>query len=184
MIVLGRISLISVIVLLGWISFVAEPLQTQYSTVVNLALVILLLFSLFVHKESWQQLFFEKEDLLLWVYLLIIICGIFVAQDYKTALKWFYIFFIPIPIVYLLIKNEFCEENRGILIKCICFFGCILALVGLVEFISQKNFIYEYLIANPYYHRFIYFQPRIMSTLLHPAVLGSYFVACLPFSFF
>lgn len=184
MILLRRISLISVIVLLGWISFVAEPLQTQYSTVVNLALLILLLFSLFVHKESWQQLFFEKEDLLLGVYLLIIICGIFVAQDYKIALKWLYRFFITIPILYLLIKNEFCEENRGILIKCICFFGCILVLVGLVEFIFRKNFIYEYLIVNPYYYRFIYFQPRIMSTLLHPAVLGSYFVACLPFSFF
>lgn len=180
-----RFPLIGIIVLLWWISFIPETVQFQYRNIVKYTLGILLLLSILAHKTQLRHLLFEKQDILLWLYLLTVVaCGIFFAKERLISLGWFYRFFLPIPFLYLLIKNETNEINGLVIAKSLCFFGCVVTLIGLVEFTFRKNLIYEYLIYNPYYYRFLYSQPRLMSTLLHPAALGSYLIVCLAFSFF
>ena len=78
-------------------------------------------------------------------------------------------------------KSEFTFENRWFIVKSICFFSALVALYGILEWTFHKNPIYEYFVPNAYYCVFL--GRRAMSTQYHPAALGSYLMACLPFSF-
>ena len=66
----------------------------------------------------------------------------------------------------------------------ICICVVLVALIGLMELYFGKNVLYEKFIDNFFYERYIKFNPRPMSTQLNPAVLGSYLLGCLPFSFY
>jgi O-antigen ligase len=57
-------------------------------------------------------------------------------------------------------------------------------LIGFAELYFGRNILYEYLMVNPYYLRYVGANSRMMSTQLNPAVMGSYLVACLPFCFY
>lgn len=178
-----KIPLIGIVVLLWWISFAPEPVQFRYRNITNCALAILLFISIIAQKGHLRRLLLEKQDILLWVYLLIVvICGIFFAKKRLIALDWFYRVILPGPFLYLLIKNEINKVNGLVIARSLCIFGTMVALLGIAEFIFRKNTIYEYLVFNPYYYRYLH-RWRIMSTQMHPAVLGTYFVACLPWLF-
>jgi len=179
-----RIPLIGIIALLWWVSFVPEPVQLQYRNITSAALVILLFISIFAQKSRLRRLLFEKQDILLWLYLLaVIICGVFLAKERYQSLIWFYRVILPVPFLYLLAKNEINKMSGSLIAKSLCLFSSIVALIGLAEFIFRGNFIYDYFTYNPYYYRFLYLQHRMMTTLVHPAVAGSYLLVSLPFSF-
>jgi len=70
------------------------------------------------------------------------------------------------------------------IIKGLCYFCSIIALLGILEFIFKTNIIYSYTdIGLELSYRWM-FPSRIKVTHLHPVVLGSYFVICLPFCFY
>ncbi|MCX6723470.1 MAG: O-antigen ligase family protein [Candidatus Staskawiczbacteria bacterium] len=49
--------------------------------------------------------------------------------------------------------------------------------------ILKSNIIYERFVNNYFYGRFIA-QGRMMSTLMHPNILGAYFIGCIPLAFY
>ena len=175
------INLSGIILLLGWISFVPQPLQVHWQILVRFLLIILLGLSI-IRKLPSIKLIFNKEDIPLWIFMLCMLAGVFSAENLKVAMKQYLDLFIPLFLLYYLMKLGFAPENRRPIVKTICLFSAIVALLGILEWLFHKNPIYEYFdLFDLYYRAFL--GSRAMSTQTHPAVLGSYLVACLPFSF-
>lgn len=175
-----RIILIFFIFLfLAWISLFDQTLQLKYKDITLLGLCIFCVLS-FMYKGQFK---FSKVDLALFVYLFIVTLTIPFSENKPAALYWYRLYILPIPLIYLAVRNL---GEKFILPIALGIFVCssIIALFGLFEIIFRRNIIYEFWVENQYYHRFIQDTPRIMSTLMHPTVFGSYLLGCLPFSFF
>ncbi len=108
--------------------------------------------------------------------------AVFFAENFKIAMKQYLDLFIPLFLLYYLMKSEFSPQNRWPIVRSICLFSAIVALFGILELIFHRNPIYEYHYPFDLYYR-VFIGKRAMSTQSHPAVLGTYLVACLPFSF-
>lgn len=178
---LSRIILIFFIFLfIAWISFFGQTLQLRYKNITLVFLCIFFVTSLFYKKKMK----FLNVDLALFIYLGTVTLTMFFSENRSVALEWYCIYILPIPLVYLAMRNL--DKNfippiaKGIFI----FSSCVV-LFGTLEVIFRKNIIYEFWVENPFYYRFIsYESSRIMSTLMHPTIFGSYLVGCLPFFFY
>ena len=168
------------IIFLAWISFFPEPVQGHYLIFVRLFLGTLLIISI-IRKGPRSRLIFTKGDAALWIFSLSMLGGVFFAENLKIAVRQYLDLFIPLFLLYYLVKSEFIFKNRWFIAKSICFFSALVALCGILEWTFHKNPIYEYFVPNAYYRVFL--GRRAMSTQYHPAVLGSYLMVCLPFSF-
>jgi O-antigen ligase len=75
-----------------------------------------------------------------------------------------------------------CAESKMRLLfgKAMCIFAVGVTLFGLSEFIMKNNFLYMSIRQNHYFDTFI--SRRMMSTQIHPAALGTYFVSVIPVS--
>jgi len=176
-----RIILIFCIALfLAWISFFDQTLQLRFKDATLIFLCIFFVLS-FLYKK---QIKFSKIDLALFIYLSIVSLTLFSSENKSVALEWYRIYIIPIPLVYFAVRNL--DKNFiPLIIKGIFAFSTSIAIFGILEIIFHKNIIYEFWVENPYYHRFISPEPtRIMSTLMHPTIFGSFLLGCLPFSFY
>ncbi|TAN60375.1 hypothetical protein EPN16_05425 [bacterium] len=76
------------------------------------------------------------------------------------------------------------EKNKGRIALWICVCAVVTAIIGILEFYLGRNILYEIFIANPFYERYVKYQPRPMSTQFNPVILGSYVLGCLPFGLF
>lgn len=182
--ILRLLILKGIILYIGWISFIPQPIQVNYQVITRFFLLILLISSVFRKKNS-LKLLFDKSDIPLWLFLIGISINIFFTANSKTAIKQYFDLTFPLVLLYYLMKLEICSKNILYIARSICVFSAIVALFGIFECIFRKNFIYEFFIYNQYYDRYIRSSwPRPMSTQLNPAILGTYLVGCLPFSIF
>jgi len=167
----------SIIFLFFWISFFAPLVQSFWNFLFFGISVALLLAILYLDKNALKMVF-NKNELLLFLFVLAFALGIAPAQDKALAMWHLYNFIIPIPIVYFILKISFQEKRYIIAIRFICAMAFLVAFYGAIEFFIKHNFIYEKVIDNIYYAPFI--GRRMMSTQVHPAALSTYLVSVLP----
>ena len=110
--------------------------------------------------------------------------GLFLCE-YKTEAFRFYKIFVPVfGLAYFIGKNLALKDFRLVKLVIVSALAClfIVSIIGYLEILFDKNILYSY-IYNPFYNMHL---PggRMMSTLMHPSVLGAYFTITLPLSFF
>jgi len=171
------------IIFLAWISFFSEPVQGHYAIYTRSFLAGLFLLLLIRQRDI--KTFLNRYDKPLFLFLILILGGIFSAQDRGIALKTYCDISIILFFLYHITKAIFSQDgNIGIILKSICIFSLIVALFGIIEYMIGNNFIYEYMVDNLFYERYsAEFRRRPMSTQLNPAILGSFLLGCIPFGF-
>jgi len=179
---LKHFATIVIILLLVWISFFPAPIQQKY----HLATKAFLLLSFVILLVRKRTSVFKISDFPLWVFLIAIGLNVFFAQERNTAFKTYLDLAIPLFSIYYLVSADFSTESRfNILAKTICICSILVALIGIFEVLFAVNPVHKYFIKDAFYQRYtIAAIVRPMSTQYNPAPLGSYLLACLPFSFF
>ena len=165
-------------IFLAWVSFIPGTLQHRFLTVVRHTLLFSLGISLLRHKFRLKEYFFRKEDIFIWVYFAFISVGLINAVDKSMSVTLYMDIVIWGGLIYFLVKNSINEKNCKIILRFLVVFSSIVALIGIMEMLFGKNITYLF-IDNPYYEKFIR-EKRIMSTLLNPAILGTYLLVCAP----
>jgi len=166
------------IIFLAWISFIPGTLQHRYLTFARYALLFLLLISLLRHRFKAKEYFFAKEDIFIWAYFILISVGLINAVDRTMSVRLYMDIVIWGGLIYFLVKNSINEKNCKIILRFLVAFSSIVAAIGIMEMLFGKNVMY-FFIDNPFYEKFIR-EKRIMSTLLNPAILGTYLLVCAP----
>ncbi len=172
----------AIISLFGWISLFPQPIQADYHLAFKFFLIVFFIF-LLIEKKDIKSIF-SKKDWPLWLFLVSMLGGIIHADNKQLATRTYFDIALILFFVYYLARELFSSKKYAfIIIKTICIFSIVVALFGVFELVFRKNPIYEYLIYNPFYQRYINWPiiPRLMSTQFHPPILGSYLLACLPF---
>ncbi|MDD5595392.1 MAG: O-antigen ligase family protein [Candidatus Omnitrophica bacterium] len=171
-------SLFSIICLLTviWLSFLPVSIYEIFRNGIIVFLFAALLISFFARKVN-----LKIKDWLIVLFLFFFALGIVCVKDKQSALHYFIGFILPGPILYFLFKNEFAflkkKEHFFLFLMC-C--AAIVAIIGIAEFFSRKNIIYEEWISNDFFAFFNY-QNRAMSTQFVPQVFALFLGASLPF---
>jgi O-antigen ligase len=174
---------ISLMILFAWISFFPQPVQDRYCIYARVFLTIFLLI-LMLEKKNIKQLF-SLEDWPLWLFLICLAAGTVSAIDKGIAWKAYFYLTITFFLLFYIGKGLYLSNNnRETINLVICICASLVALIGILELYFGKNILYENFIANPFYERYIRFNPRLMSTQFNPTVLGSFLLGCLPFNFY
>ena len=166
------------IIFFVWIVFIPDPLQQKYKLHFELFLILFLALSVQRHKFNASKYFFAKTDLILWFYILSISMNIWFAEDKKLALAFYNYSAAAIIAVYFFIKNEVRQTIVKKAMYILVFLGLCISIYGFVEIFTKSNILYEHFISNYFYKRFI--GKRMMSTLVHPNILGAYLLVCIP----
>lgn len=167
---------------IAWISFVPEPMQFQYKGWVYFLLVLCLIAALYKHRFSISQYFFQKCDFAFWLYLLLISVNIWFGKDKKTALNFYKDFSTAAILVYFLIKNGIDARNIKKVLYFLCICAGVVSIFGIMEMFMKVNIIYEKYVNNFFYQRFL--GERMMSTLMHPNILGAYLISTAPLAYY
>lgn len=178
--ILRYLRIIFFILLFSLISFLPAPLHTQYQLPIRI-FYCLFLFILLLDKDCRQNLF-SLQDWPLWVFLVSLFAGTVNATNKSVAFDMYFYLVIALFVVFYIGKGVFLtERDRKAVIVTICICSCLVAVIGFLELFFGKNILYEGLIHNPYYERYV--GMRMMSTHLNPAVSGTYFLTTMPFIF-
>lgn len=179
---MNKIILLLVMVFIAVISFFPEPLIACYNSSLELVLALALGLSLYKNKFNLSEYFIKKNGIF-WIYLGLISINIWFAGDRLLAYGYYRYFVITAVLVYFLIKNEVRPGNIRIILHALVICAALVAMAGFLELIFRHNLIYEKFVDNYFYSRFIR-ESRMMSTMMHPNVLGSYLVALVPAAYY
>lgn len=143
----------------------------------------MLLIGLAVSVFAGRIASFGTKDFLVVLFLAILSFNLIWVKDRPAAASCFVKFVLPGPILYFLFKNEFpLSKNKKAFLALFGVFALIVAGFAVVEFILDRNLIFEKLIYNAFYLFFL-FQRRAMATQSVPQVLGVFLGALLPLFF-
>lgn len=171
------------IILFSWISFFPEPIQGRYAIYTRVYLGLLFLF--LILKKGGIRKFFHSQDWPLWFFLVCLSSGLVSAQDRKLARETYFNLAFNLFSLFYIGKAMLSEEkNKGRIALVICVCSAVAAIIGILELYFGRNILYEKFITNPFYERYVRYQPRPMSTQFNPVILGSYLLGCLPFGFY
>lgn len=182
-----RITNIKLIILyffvscLAWISFFPQSFHNKYYLYTKLVLAGFF-FLLLIRKRSIRFLL-NREDLFLWLFLGWNVVSVFFAFDGSAAWKRCIDFIIPAITLYFIFKENSRADKLNTVLYTVFLAGAIVSIIGILEFSYKRNIIYEYFFQNEYYHIYLR-QSRIMSTMMVPAVLGTYLMCCLTVSYY
>jgi O-antigen ligase len=177
---LKHVNIITVLLLFFWLSFFPAPVQEKYYLVTEVFLAFAFVILLIREGRS----IFSLDDFPLWFFLVAISINVFFAQQREISLSTYLNLAIPLFLVYYLSKEAFYSKRKFILLtKTICISSILVALGGVLESLFAFNPLYEHVIKNPYYKRYITGFVRPMSTQFNPVILGSYLLGSLPFHF-
>jgi len=169
------------IIFIAWISFFPQSVQNHcalYSKIFLVAVFLILL----IHKRGARFLF-HREDIFLWLFLGWDIFSVLFAYDKQAAWHMCADFVIPFIILYFLFKEELDFNKAGVILFVLFFSGIAVSIIGILEFIYKGNILYEHFFQNEYYRIYLS-RSRIMSTMMVPAVLGTYLMCCLTVSYY
>jgi O-antigen ligase len=173
-----KIQLFFVFLFLGWISLAGQVLQLRYTIVTFELIFIIFVLSFLIELPNT----FSNIDIAFLLYIFIITLGLNFYENKNFALRYYSTNIIPIFLLYFSLRKI---ENKQILAiaSSIFFLSVLIIIIGYYEIIFRRNIIYEFWVNNPYYFRFTHQTPRMMSTLIHPTVFGSFLVGVIPFSY-
>lgn len=163
-----------------WLSFFAEPIQTKCVHALIIIFFAVLSFIIFANRAMAKVIFLDKTDIFLWAYILMVTTSVFFAQNRQKALNTYILYAIPIALIYYLFKSGFLLlKRKDWFLLIISSAAGLVALYALLEYVFQKNPIYEHFVKNIYYKYYLS-EHRAMATQLVPQVLGTYLAACMP----
>lgn len=164
-----------------WISFFPQPVHDHYNLHLKVLSALLFLI-LLIHKRGAKFLFY-RENIFLWLFLGGQIFSVLFAHDKQVAWQRFADFITPFIVLYFVFKEEL-DFNKARFIFFALFFSAIaVSVIGILEFIFNRSIIYEHFIKNVFYARYI-LESRTMSTMMHPVIVGTYLMSCLPVSYY
>lgn len=166
-------------IFIAWVSFVPEPWQVRYDVWLKCGLLLCLALSALKSGKGIAGYFFSRQDIFFWVYLAALSCNIWFAPNRSSVWGYYRHFSITAIAIYFLFKNEVTYLNARRILSGLCLCAGVVAILGLVEGLTRYNFIYEHLVDNYFYRRYLS-EGRVMSTLMHPNILGAYLIACVP----
>lgn len=163
-----------------WISLLPECLQesTQYYLITIFGLATFIMISKDLLRKKFHL---NGLDIFLILWSMVLVYACFSPFSFKISIRHIY---IPASLCFLYFffkESQFSDFKREISIL-VTSLLLIVFIIGIWEFFSKSNFIYERIIPNPYYRSCMRAR-KIMSTQWHPAVLATYFLCCLPFCF-
>lgn len=171
------------ICLFAWISFFPAPIQDRYWIISRIFLGMVLL--IFMLRKKYTNSIVNFKDWPAWLFLICLLAGIVSCVDRNVAIKTYFYLATTFLLFFYIGKWLYgSEEDVYRLNLTICICAALVALIGLMELYFGRNFLYEKLMPNPYYDRYVRSTPRPMSTQFNPAVLGSYLLGCLPFALY
>lgn len=171
------------IIFFSWVSFLPEPIQGKFVIFIRIISFIFLVI-LATNKLYFRHLF-TLGEWPLWLFIACLLAGLSQALDKKVATQTYLNLSVTLFLFYYLGKTLLFQEKKldtFCMVICIC--SILVSLIGILEFIFAKNIIYENFVDNPNYLRFVKYQHRVISTQFNPAILGSYFLVCLPFNLY
>lgn len=172
------------IILFSWVSFFPAPLEQRYGAWVRVFLAAFLLF--LIMDKKYSKAILNIKDWPLWLFLVSLAAGTLSAANRAVAGNTYLYLAITFFLLFHIGKGLFRDAKimRTVsVVICVC--AVLVAITALLEVYFKKNILYEGLIVNPYYARYIQSNPpRPMSTQFNPVILGSYLLGCLPFSFY
>ena len=144
---------------------------------------IILFLSLSKQKFNISKYFFSKNTLFFWAYLLLASLNVWFAQDKNIAFSYYKFLGLTSILIFFTFRNEINRDNieKIFYVHCVC--AAIVSVIGFIEMFLGSSFIYENYFNNYYYTRYLY-QHRMMSTLVHPIILGQYLVTALPLAYY
>ena len=180
-ILLQRINFAGMVSLFLWISFFAAILadkSAQGRFIFIFILFILLSVSLVLNKNYYKSIV-NKTEVPFYIFLLTMLGGLIAVKEPPVAYGIFWSFIFPaIPVLFFFSKIGFQNKYGIVLIRSICLMALLVFIFGIIEFTAKQNLIHTGLF-NPYYYDLLRGR-RMMSLHIHPAPLGTYFVAVLP----
>jgi len=171
------INAICALLLFIWISFFAPFVSMPYEYIFLLVMTVLFSIML-IFNFKFKELIFDKQDMPLWIFLFTMAGGLINITDRPVAYHHFLSFILPIPLIYYFAKLAFREEYGVLILRGICAASLLVCVLGVIEFITQENFIYRGIFNNIFYD--VFKGVRMMSTQIHPAALGTYLAAVFP----
>jgi hypothetical protein len=125
----------------------------------------------------------RKSDLPLWIFVAAFGVNVFYARDTKVALSTYINLAVTMLCVYYITVAAVTSSRKfDILVKTICLFSVISAVLGIIDSLTGWNPLYEFYLPNIYYERYKISEfLRAMSTHCNPVPLGSYLIAGFPF---
>lgn len=169
-------------VIVAWLSLIPAPFTSKYENVLYLTLVFFLVLSFSCRRRAGY--FIDNEfDKLIWLFLIWNLFSALFAYNKNIAFERYIDFAIPFIVIYFLAKNELDNKRIWLIIYTLFFSAIVVSIIGILEFIYNKNIIYERFINNLFYRQYVNL-PRVMSTMVHPTILGTYLMLCLPASYF
>jgi O-antigen ligase len=180
---LKRLDLSAAVIILLFliISFIPVPLLQQRHIFIKILLGAA--FLSFAIKE--RRGIFKSADFPLWFFLAAISINIFFAKEKGIASGTYADLAIPMFVIYYLLSDRALAKDKFYLLAGIISMASIaVSVIAIFEAVFAFNPIYEYLIENPFYRRYVVDFVRPVSTQFNPAVLGSYLLGCLPFNLF
>lgn len=158
-----------------------EPILSKYRFFIWTVLGGAFVFSC---ARNFKRSYFVDSypDIIFLFYILSLSLSFYFAINREVALPAYIRFLIPPIFIYYIFKNESRFLNKEVFACIFIFLGSVVSMLAISEFITHKNFIYEYLIDNPWYK--MYIASRAMATFMMPAVLGTYLLVCISMLFY
>lgn len=166
-----------------FVCFVPQSLHDLYFTWFGVAVFAACCFCA-AGKNSLKGLF-SARDWPLWLVVSSFAISAFFSVFKYQSLNRFVMF--AGPMVFLFYAGKAISRKSGdtaFLIDCLTVCAGVAGLLGIYEAVFQYNPIYERVLYNPYYQRYIHGFVRPMSTFGNPAVLGSFMAGYLPAGLF
>lgn len=164
-----------------WISFSPQSIHDHYA-VYSKSFLALLFLMLLIRKRGAKFLFY-REDFFLWLFLGWQVFSVLFAHNKQIAWQRCIDFIVPFIVLYFVFKEELDTNKARFLLFALFFSGIAVSIIGLLEFIFNKNIIYEYFVKNVFYARYLA-ESRVMSTMMSPVIAGTYLMSCLPASYY
>ena len=168
-----------------WISFfVGAGLDRVSWRILLGALFLNLILSFWARGKITKDIFKDKENLALFLYIIFITIRIFSVKEKNLALNSYWEYVLPAPILFYLFRNQFILlSNKNYFPVFICICASIVSIIAVLEFIYRKNVLYQHFFPNLFYADYL-LRHRAMSTQIIPLALGTYLTASLPSSFY
>ncbi len=164
--------------LIFWLSVSTQIIQGRYVNIELAYLVFLYLAVVFYGIP--RRLFFSSEDIFFCLYLILVTVGIFLCKDKYRAFAVYKAFVPILGLTYFTGKIIAAKDFK--IVKCVIFMIAmsvfIVSIAGFSEILFKKSAVF-FIKDNPFF-KIHPIGERMMSTMMAPSVLGSYFVITLP----
>lgn len=169
------------LVFFAWLSFFAPQVGSFWSLVFVLIMGCLLLLKI-VKKEYPRHWLTDNLGICFWLFFLASLAVAYTRIDSLIARQHFLFYIFPALIIYFFSRANFHDQKPSIFLRGVCLMALVVFSLGAIEFFTKYNPIYSARTSNLLYWD-VFKGRRMMSTQIHPAALGTYFLAFLPLAY-